>query len=36
MASEPDLYEGEVSVERVGYITDLLTRPGRRLSKEAA
>ena len=25
MASEPDLYEGEVSVDRVGYITDLLT-----------
>ena len=25
MAAEPDLYEGEVSVERVGYITDLLT-----------
>lgn len=25
MSAEPDLYEGEVSVERVGYITDLLT-----------
>jgi arylsulfatase A-like enzyme len=25
MAEEPDLYEGEVSVDRVGYITDLLT-----------
>ena len=26
MASEPDLYEGEVTVDRVGYITDLLTQ----------
>jgi arylsulfatase A-like enzyme len=26
MASEPDLYEGEVSVDRVGYMTDLLTQ----------
>jgi arylsulfatase A-like enzyme len=26
MGSEPDLYEGEVSVDRVGYITDLLTQ----------
>jgi arylsulfatase A-like enzyme len=25
MASEPDLFEGEVSVEQAGYITDLLT-----------
>jgi len=25
MASEPDLFEGEVSVDRVGYMTDLLT-----------
>jgi len=26
MASEPDLFEGEVTVDRVGYMTDLLTQ----------